>query len=243
MEVLVVEERGAVILISGGLDSAVTAKVARSLGYRLHGLTFSYGQRHVIETDRARALAQAFGLADHRVLEIGGFLPGSSALTDVDVAVPEGRSPEDMEQGPIPATYVPARNTIFLAYGLALSEQKGVNDIFLGVNSLDYSGYPDCRPEYLRAFADLARLATRAGVEGARISLRAPLLFRTKAEIIRLGAELGVDFGATWSCYNPIQGKDEGAPLACGVCDSCLLRRRGFEESGFADPTPYAREP
>ncbi len=256
----------AVVLLSGGLDSAVTALAASSLGYELNGLTFVYGQRHAVETGFATGLAEAIGLVSHRLVTLTGLEDGGSALTDPAVEVPKDRGDADrdhppnqshpvrdhvnrshaLDDGPIPVTYVPARNTVFLAYALARCEQLDCADIFLGVNSLDYSGYPDCRPEYLRAFERLAALATRAAVEdGTAIRIRAPLLHRTKADIIRLGASLGLDFAKTWSCYDPVAfPADDGSerPRACGRCDSCHLRRRGFEEAGVADPTPYAGE-
>ncbi len=239
------EAPGALILLSGGLDSAVTARVAASLGYRRHGLTFSYGQRHAVEIARAEALARDMDFDSHRICHLEPFGVGSSALTDLAIPVPRHRGDEEISGGAIPETYVPARNTIFLAHALAWCESLEIYDIFLGVNALDYSGYPDCRPEYLRAFEDLAQLATRAGVEGrGRIRLQSPLLHRTKAEIVRLGAELGVDFAKTWSCYSPvpIRGRD-GEFSACGACDSCQLRHRGFREAGIADPTNYAAAP
>ncbi|MBI4585876.1 MAG: 7-cyano-7-deazaguanine synthase QueC [Planctomycetes bacterium] len=228
----------ALILLSGGLDSAVTALAARHLGYRLHGLTFAYGQRQRAEIEYAQALAAELGFLSYRVIDLPPFPPRSSALTDADLPVPRQRTEREMQEGSIPATYVPARNTLFLAYALAWCEGLEAGSIFLGVNALDYSGYPDCRPEYLQAFRRLADLATKRGVEGRRIRLHAPLLHRTKAEIIRLGAELGIDFRKTWSCYDPVR---EGCRwLACGACDSCSLRRKGFLEAGIEDPTPYA---
>jgi len=227
--------REAVILFSGGLDSTTLAAIALARGYRLHGLTFRYGQRHAREVEAAVALARKIGLGSHRVIEIDLAAVGGSALTDPRSIVPKGRDAAAMAGGPIPPTYVPARNTIFLSYALAWCEVLGADDIFIGVNALDYSGYPDCRPEYLRAFEALARLATRAGVEeGRAIRVQAPLVGKTKAEIIRWGTELGVDYASTWSCYDPAPGG-----RACGQCDSCLLRKKGFREAGVADPTPY----
>lgn len=234
----------AIILISGGLDSAVTAGVAISGGSTLVGLTFLYGQRHAVEVERARELATAPGFESHHVIELEPFPAGSSSLTDAKLEVPKHRPDEQIDAGGIPSTYVPARNTIFLSRALAWCEALDADEIYTGVNALDYSGYPDCRPEFLRAFENLARLATRAGVEeGRRIRVRAPLLHRTKAEIIRLGAELGVPFEKTWSCYSPVVDPDrpDGPPLACGACDSCILRARGFAEAGVSDPVPTVR--
>lgn len=226
-------ERDAVVLFSGGLDSSTALAWARRAGFRAHALTFAYGQRHDVEVRRARELARDLGAASHRIVAVDLRAIGGSALT-ADVPVPKDR--EDPTRGPIPATYVPARNAIFLAIGLAHAEAIGCRDIVLGVNALDYSGYPDCRPGFLWAFEDLAARATRAGVEqGARFRVRAPLLRRSKAEIIRLARDLGVDLARTHSCYDP---DPEGR--ACGRCDSCRLRRRGFREAGVPDPTPYA---
>jgi len=235
------EKSGALVLVSGGLDSAVTALVAKSLSYRLHGLTFSYGQRHTVEVDRARLLGIDFEFVEHRVVELAPFPAGSSALTDPNIEVPKNRAESELQGGPIPETYVPARNTIFLTHALAMCEVWGLHDIFIGVNALDYSGYPDCRPEYLRAFEDLAQLATRVGVEGRTcFRVRAPLLHRSKAEIVRLGTELGLDFSRTWSCYDPVVTNDGAEFLACGTCDSCQLRLKGFHEAGVLDPLRYA---
>ena len=236
------DNTAALVHISGGLDSAVTSLVARSGSYRLYGLTFSYGQRHAVEIEHARGLAEDLELVAHEVVELQPFPAGSSALTDLAIEVPKNRSAEELCDGAIPETYVPARNTIFLAHALAWCEHWGLHDIFIGVNALDYSGYPDCRPEYLRAFETLARLATRAGTEGGQtFRVRAPLLHRTKAEIIRLGAELGLDFSRTWSCYAPVVAPSTSRTrwVACGTCDSCQLRKKGFHEAGVADPTPY----
>jgi 7-cyano-7-deazaguanine synthase len=231
--------RGAVLLLSGGLDSATVARAAQRGGWALHALTFRYGQRHVLEVEAARRFAAGLPAASHRVVEIDLGLLGGSALTDPKRAVPKGRAESEIGAGPIPETYVPARNTVFLSYALGLCEVLEVDDIFLGVNALDYSGYPDCRPEYLEAFERLARLATRAGVEGGRtLTIHAPLLRKTKAEIIRWGVELGVDHSRTWSCYDPTP---DGRP--CGACDSCLLRKKGFREAGVEDHTPYAETP
>jgi len=218
----------AVVLLSGGLDSATVLALARQEGYRCRALTFDYGQRHHVELEAARRVAVSVGAFDHRVVPLDLSWIGGSALTDTAIAVP--KSPG---QG-IPVTYVPARNTVFLSIALAWAEVLGAQDIYLGVNAVDYSGYPDCRPEYLQAFERLANLATRAGVEGRPFHLHAPLLQLAKAEIISLGARLGVDYSLTLSCYDP----DAGG-RACGVCDSCRLRSRGFSGAGLPDPTRY----
>ena len=224
------QQHPAVILLSGGLDSAtVLARAARE-GYACHALSFRYGQRHAIELDRAAAIARQFGAARHVVLDIDLRQFGGSALT-ADIAVPKDRSIEAIGHG-IPSTYVPARNTVFLSLALAWAETLGAADIFIGVNALDYSGYPDCRPEYIAAFELMANLATKAGIEGGqRLRIHTPLIRMSKAEIIREGAALGVDFALTLSCYDPLPG---GAP--CGGCDACLLRARGFAEAGMTDP-------
>jgi 7-cyano-7-deazaguanine synthase len=223
----------AVVLLSGGLDSAVTLATARAEDFEPHALSFDYGQRHRIEIASARRVAASLGARAHRVAQIDLRVFGGSALTD-EIAVPQGRSADEMSHG-IPITYVPARNTIFLSYALAWAEVLDCTDIFLGVNAVDYSGYPDCRPEFLHAFEGLAALATRAGIDGARFKIRAPLLHLSKAEIIRKGAGLGVDFALTHSCYDP---SPEGR--ACGRCDSCQLRLKGFQEAGMIDPIRYA---
>ena len=224
--------RPAVVLLSGGLDSATTVAIARSLGFRVHALSFRYGQRHGVELEAARRIAQRFGVERHEIATIDLAVFGGSALTS-DIPVPKGRD-MDAAGGEIPVTYVPARNTIFLSFALAWAEVLGAADIFIGINALDYSGYPDCRPEYLQAFEHLANLATRAGVEGGRMTIHAPLLHLSKAQIIERGLALGVDYAATISCYDP---SPEGA--ACGACDACQLRLRGFAENGIADPAPY----
>ena len=229
-------QKSAVVLLSGGLDSATVLALARADGYRTIALSFRYGQRHQLELERARLIAQALNAAEHRIVDIDLAAFGGSALT-ADIPVPKGRPADALAEG-IPVTYVPARNTIFLSFALALAEVAGAGAIFIGVNALDYSGYPDCRPEYLSAFEALANLATKAGVEGHGVAIKAPLIDLTKAEIIRRGTELGVDYDLTLSCYDP----DE-AGRACGGCDSCQLRRRGFVEAGVADPTVYAVEP
>jgi 7-cyano-7-deazaguanine synthase len=213
------------VLLSGGLDSATALAYAVSKGYACHTLSFDYGQRHKVELKAAKRVSRTLGAIDHKVVKVGLGSFGGSALTD-DMPVPEMRSSGDIGEG-IPVTYVPARNTVFLSLALAYAETLGAYDIFIGVNALDYSGYPDCRPEYIRAFQRLADLATKAGVEGGRFKIQTPLIKLTKAEIIRLGRSLGVDYSITISCYNPSEG---GTP--CGVCDSCQLRDKGFREAG-----------
>ncbi len=220
-------------LLSGGLDSAVTLAVARRDGFACHALTVRYGQRHACELSAAARVAASVGVREHRVVDVDLRAIGGSALTDA-MAVPRDRTDGDMARG-IPPTYVPARNTVFLGVALAWTEVLGARDIFLGANVVDYSGYPDCRPEFLAAFERLAALATKAGVEGASFQVHAPLLRMTKSEIVRLGVSLGVDLGLTHSCYDPTE-----AGLACGHCDACLIRRKGFAEAGIADPTRYA---
>jgi 7-cyano-7-deazaguanine synthase len=225
-----------IILSSGGLDSTTCLAIAKAEGFApLYSMTFDYGQRHRHELDAADRIAQVFGVAEHRVIRIDLRQFGKSALT-ADIAVPKDRD-ESAMGGDVPITYVPARNTIFLAYALAWSEVLGVHDIFIGVNAVDYSGYPDCRPEFIAAFEQTANLATRMTTEraGAPFTIHTPLIQMTKAQIIRRGTELGVDYAMTHSCYDPAPGG-----LACGHCDSCLLRRKGFVEAGVADPTRYA---
>ena len=223
----------AVVLSSGGLDSTTAMAVAKQEGYEIYGLSFRYGQRHVLELESAHNVSKALEAKEHLIVDIDLKKIGSSALTGV-FEVPKGRDSEEME-GEIPITYVPGRNTIFLSYAIAWAEVMGAADIFIGVNAIDYSGYPDCRPEYIQAFEKMANLATKAGVEGKiRFRINAPLVLMTKAEIIRKGVELGVDYGMTLSCYDPSQ---EGR--ACGHCDSCILRRKGFQEAGVLDPTSY----
>ncbi len=221
----------AVVLLSGGLDSTTCLALAKAKGFEPVCLMIDYGQRHRVELTRAKRVAKKMGVKDVRVVKLGLRDIGGSALTD-DIAVPKGRSLKKMAHG-IPPTYVPARNTVFLALALGLAETLGAFDVFIGVNAVDYSGYPDCRPEFIRAFEKLARLATKAGVEGGRFKIHAPLSGLTKAQIIRAGVKAGVDYGLTHSCYDPVRGK------ACGRCDSCLLRKKGFEEAGVADPTRY----
>jgi 7-cyano-7-deazaguanine synthase len=224
--------RPAIVLLSGGLDSATALAMAKADGFAPYALSFRYGQRHSVELDRAREIAKAAGVVDHVIAEIDLRTFGGSALT-ADVDVPKHDAVGDLEEG-IPITYVPARNTIFLSFALGWAEVLNSQDIFIGVNALDYSGYPDCRPEFIEAFETMANLATRIGTEGGRIKIHTPLIDLTKAEIIRRGVALGVDYGMTISCYDP----DDGG-LSCGHCDSCLLRRKGFEEAGMVDPTPY----
>ncbi|MBI2686400.1 MAG: 7-cyano-7-deazaguanine synthase QueC [Acidobacteria bacterium] len=221
--------RKAVCLLSGGLDSATCLAVARRDGFATYALSFDYGQRHILELDAAARVAQAMGAADHRVARIDLRMFGGSALT-AGIDVPKHRSAAEMEAG-IPVTYVPARNTIFLSFAMAWAEVLEAPDLFLGVNAVDYSGYPDCRPEFVAAFETMANLATKAGVEGkTKLRVHTPLLHLTKAEIIRLGVSCGVDYGLTHSCYDPEPG---GRP--CGACDSCLLRAKGFAEAGVRD--------
>ena len=226
-------QRNAVVLLSGGMDSAVTAAVAREQGFRIHALSFRYGQRHAVELEAARRVAAAVGVVRHAILEIDLRAFGGSALT-AEIDVPKDRPLEAIGAG-VPTTYVPARNTIFLAFALGWAETLGAFDLFIGVNALDYSGYPDCRPEYLAAFQRLADLATRAGIEGAgRFIVHAPLLMLSKGDIVARGRELGIDFGVTLSCYDPAP---DGA--ACGHCDACVLRLKGFREQGLDDPARY----
>ncbi len=221
-------DRKAVVLVSGGLDSATTLAMARQQGFSCYAMSFDYGQRHRCELAAAAQVSASLGAREHRVITLDLRQFGGSALTDDAIAVPEQPG-----EG-IPLTYVPARNTIFLSFALAWSEVLGARDIFIGVNAVDYSGYPDCRPEFIRAYEQMANLATRAGVEGRLFTIHAPLIAMSKAEIIRQGSVLGVDYGQTISCYNP----DE-AGRACGRCDSCRLRAAGFEQAGMADPTRY----
>jgi 7-cyano-7-deazaguanine synthase len=227
------DRKRAVVLLSGGLDSATVLAIAKTQGFELYALSFSYGQRHIWELEAAARVAAAIGVVQHRTAEIDLRLFGGSALTD-EIAVPKGRTSDDMSHG-IPITYVPARNTIFLSFALAWAEVLGSSDIFISVNALDYSGYPDCRPEFIEAFEKMANLATKAGVEARQaLTIHTPLIALTKAEIIRKGIELGVDYGLTSSCYDPSLS---GEP--CGQCDSCLLRQKGFMENGIVDPLTY----
>ena len=226
--------RPAIVLVSGGLDSATCLAIAREEGFRCHALSFRYGQRHDAELGAARRVVAALGATEHRVMDIDLAAFGGSALTDASLEVPEDGT-ATTSQSSIPITYVPARNTVFLAFALAWAEVLGAHDIYIGVNAVDYSGYPDCRPEFIAAFEAMANLATREAVEGReRLRIRTPLIDLSKAEIIRRGTALGVDFGATVSCY---QAGPDGA--ACGRCDACRLRRAGFESADVADPTRY----
>jgi len=228
-----VSERAAIILLSGGLDSATVLAMARAEGLRVHALSFRYGQRHDHELRSARRLAAAFDVVEHLVVNIDLGVFGGSALTDPAFAVPHERDDSEMGEG-IPITYVPARNTIFLSYALALAEVRAADEIHLGVNAIDYSGYPDCRPEYIAAYQEMARLATRQGVEEGGIRIVTPLIELSKAEIIRAGTALGVDYGITHSCYDP---DEEGR--SCRTCDACILRLRGFAANGLTDPAEY----
>jgi 7-cyano-7-deazaguanine synthase len=222
----------AVVLLSGGLDSSTTLAIAQDQGFEAFAISFKYGQRHVVELEAARRVAERAGVGEHVEAEIDLRMFGGSALT-ADVDVPKNRNDEEMSDG-IPVTYVPARNTVFLSFGLAWAEVLEANDIFIGVNAVDYSGYPDCRPEYIEAYQAMANLATRRGVEGERLTIHTPLLDLTKAEIIRTGLGLGLDYGLTRSCYDP-----SPAGEACGECDSCAIRLKGFAANGIADPAPY----
>lgn len=227
------KKKRAVVLSSGGIDSTTAMAIARLEGYEIYSLSFWYGQRHAVELEAAQRVAKALGAEQHLLIDVDLAKIGGSALTD-DIQVPKSRTEQDMLKE-IPVTYVPARNTIFLSYALALAEVIRATDIFIGVNAIDYSGYPDCRPEYIEAFEHMANLATKAGVEGkTRITIRAPLIHMTKAEIIQKGIELGIDYSITLSCYDP---SPEGG--ACGQCDSCILRKKGFTRAGISDPTLY----
>ncbi len=222
----------AIVLLSGGIDSATALAMTRAAGLRCHALSFRYGQRHTVELDAAGRVAKALGVVRHDVIDLDLRAIGGSALT-ADIDVPKGRDEAQIGAG-IPVTYVPARNTIFLSYAIALAEVRGATDIVVGVNVLDSSGYPDCRPEWLAAMQEVARLGTKAGAERRPVTIRAPLIKMSKADIIRAGIKLGIDYGLTHSCYDPAP---DGA--ACGACDACQLRRRGFEIAGVPDPTRY----
>jgi len=224
--------RSAVVLLSGGLDSATVLAIARSEGFQVIALSFRYGQRHDVEIIAAQSIARVAGVLRHVVVDIDLRVFGASALTS-DLAVPKGRSDTEISHG-IPITYVPARNTIFLSYALALAEVSEADNIYMGVNALDYSGYPDCRPEYVEAFEQMANLATKAGVEGRHLTIHTPLMHQTKGEIIARGLKLGVDYAATISCYDP-----DASGVACGECDACHLRLKGFSEAGVSDPVRY----
>jgi 7-cyano-7-deazaguanine synthase len=226
--------KDAVVLLSGGVDSATAAALAKNAGFELHALSFRYGQRHERELQAATKVAGFLGAKSHRIIAFDLRAIGGSALTD-RIEVPKGRGAAEMARG-IPVTYVPARNTIFLSFALALAERVEAGNIFFGANQLDYSGYPDCREEYIRAFEQMANLATKTSIEGkSRIKIHVPLIHMTKGEIIKKGLELGVDYALTWSCYDPLA---DGR--ACGLCDSCQLRLKGFGQLGLADPIPYA---
>ena len=224
----------AIVLSSGGLDSTTVMAIAKAEGHDIYSLSFSYGQRHSVELEAAQKVAKSFGAKEHLVIDIDMAKIGGSALTD-DIEVPKDRSEQDMQKE-IPVTYVPARNTVFLSYALAWAEVLEASDIFIGVNAIDYSGYPDCRPEYIESFERMANLATKAGVEGiTRVKIHTPIIEMTKAQIIQKGIGLGVDYAMTHSCYDPsMEGK------ACGQCDSCLLRKKGFRDADVSDPTEYA---
>ena len=223
----------AVILVSGGLDSATTLAIAKEQGYECYAMSFDYGQRHQIELESAKIVSNALGAVEYKVIQLGLSDIGGSALTDDDIAVPQHES-SDVDEG-IPVTYVPARNTVFLSLALGWAEVLSAEAIFIGVNAVDYSGYPDCRPEYIEAFQTMANLATKTGVEGKLIQIKTPLIHLTKAEIIQKGTALGVDYSKTLSCYKPdAEGK------ACGLCDSCHLRKQGFESANLPDPTLYS---
>ena len=227
------DKKRAVVLLSGGLDSATVLAIAKEADFDLYALSFDYGQRHSNEIEAARRVATSLGVVEHRIVPLGNGSFGGSALTD-SIDVPKSRSEAEMTAG-IPVTYVPARNTVFLAHALGWAEMLGGNDIFIGVNAIDYSGYPDCRPEFIEAFEKLANVATRAAIEGSQIKIHAPLIKMTKAEIITRANSLGVDMSLTHSCYDPLPGR-----LACGRCDACLLRLKGFREAGLTDPVQYA---
>jgi len=227
-----VAEKKAVVLLSGGLDSTTVAAIARQQGYAVYALSFDYGQNHKQELDSAARVAKELGVARHAVVKVDLRSFGGSALTS-DMPIPKHRSAEDIGQG-VPVTYVPARNTVFLSLALAWAETLGATDIFLGVNALDYSGYPDCRPEFIAAFEQVANLGTKIGTEGARIRIHTPLISMTKKEIVQTGISLGVDYGLTTTCYDPSPTGE-----ACGACDACQLRLKGFAEAGVPDPARY----
>jgi 7-cyano-7-deazaguanine synthase len=229
------QPRPAVVLLSGGIDSTTTLAIAIAEGYETYALSFDYGQRHQIETEAARRVADSLGVKEHRIAKLDLGIFGGSALT-TSIDVPKQRSEQEIADE-IPVTYVPARNTIFLAYALAWAEVIQADDIFIGVNAIDYSGYPDCRPKFIEAFENLANVGTKAGVEGRRFQIHTPLIKRSKADIIRKAVDLSVDLSLTHSCYDPTP---EG--LACGECDSCLLRLKGFREAGVTDPIRYAKK-
>jgi len=228
-----VSKKKAIVLLSGGLDSATTLAIAKSDGFECYALSFAYGQRHKVELDSAKRIIESIGCADHKIIDIDLSAWGGSALTSKEIDVPKGEGSSNTSSD-IPLTYVPARNTIFLSFAVAWAEVLEGRDIFIGVNSVDYSGYPDCRPQFISAFAECARLGTKAADEGWSFNIHAPLQKLDKTEIIKLGVSLGVDYSLTHSCYDP---SPEG--LACGMCDSCAIRRNGFKDSGLQDPTKY----
>jgi 7-cyano-7-deazaguanine synthase len=221
----------AVVLLSGGLDSTVTLAIAKEEGYKLYPLSFEYGQRHNKELESARKIVDHYALSDHKILKIDLTQIGGSALTDESIQIPENRKKEEMGED-IPTTYVPARNTILLSFAVGYAEVLGAEAVFIGANALDYSGYPDCRPEFFKAFQELARLGTKIGIEGKPIHIKYPLIDKTKAEIIREGVRLNAPLHLTWSCY-------KGGGKACGICDSCILRLKGFKDAGLEDPIDY----
>lgn len=231
----------AIVLLSGGLDSTTVLALAAQQGFTSYALSFRYGQRHSVELDAARRVATAFDVRNHVIADIDLRAFGGSALT-ADIAVPKHDTVAELADDGVPITYVPARNTIFLSFALAYAETVNASDIFIGVNALDYSGYPDCRPEYIRAYETMANLATRAGIEGARTTIHTPLIDLSKADIIKTGLDLGVDYSMTWSCYDPATESTACGQIstACGQCDSCLLRLKGFSEAGAHDPLAYA---
>lgn len=224
------KSENAILLLSGGLDSATTLLIAKDMGFNVHAISFDYGQRHNVELELAKRLGETYGVKEHRVATIDLHALGGSALTDEDIDVPKNRNDEEIAGG-IPITYVPARNTIFLSYALAYAEVIDANDIFIGVNAVDYSGYPDCRPEYIKAFETMANLATKAGVEGQKLTIHTPLIDLPKVDIIKRGLDFGMDYSLTSSCYDP---KPNGK--ACGLCDSCTLRGKAFNALGMTDP-------
>ncbi len=224
----------AIVLLSGGLDSATTLAIAQNQGFECYALSFRYGQRHTIELNAAKRVAQAFHVVNHIVIDINLNTIGGSALT-TEIDVPKHKDVTSVKEN-IPITYVPARNTIFLSFALGWADSLGIHDIFIGVNALDYSGYPDCRPEYIEAYEQMANLATREGVEGRKITIHAPLMEMNKAEVIQTGTKLGVDYGLTHTCYDPVEDQ------SCGHCDSCLLRLKGFKEAGLIDPITYVAD-
>lgn len=223
----------AVILLSGGLDSATTLAIAKSEGFELYTMTFNYGQRHLCEVGAAEKISRALGAKKHKVIRLGLETIGGSSLTDKELAIPRNRSPQEMKEA-IPLTYVPARNIIFLSCALSWAEALGTGEIFIGANAVDYSGYPDCRPEFIESFEKTANLGTKMGVEGEKIRIHSPLINFPRGDIIKKGLSLGVDYSLTWSCYDP---RADGS--ACGCCDSCSLRRKGFREAGISDPITY----